>query len=116
MDTFTVNWVNEVNWWVLPLHLVCRTVHHASNCNAKGTLVNPVWKSAPFWPVLFPDSEHLAPFFHLWWSVQYSPGLIVQGHSGSTLGSSLTLDTMLLALFIDISVQPRHVNLGFHIA
>ena len=89
---------------------------HCEPCNAKGTLVIPAWKSALFWLVLFPDDEHLAPFVHLWRTVQYYPGLIVQGHSGSTLGSSLTSDTMLLAMFIDFSVQPRHGNLGFQIA
>jgi hypothetical protein len=50
VNTFTVNWGEEVNWWVPPLHLVCHTISHALNCKAKGTLVVPMWKSAPFWP------------------------------------------------------------------
>ena len=26
VDTFTVHWGGEINWWALPLHLVCRTI------------------------------------------------------------------------------------------
>ena len=35
VDTFTVNWGNELNWWVPPLHFICRTICHASQCRAK---------------------------------------------------------------------------------
>ena len=34
VDTFTVNWGNELNWWVPHLHLICWTIHHASQCRA----------------------------------------------------------------------------------
>ena len=113
VDTFTVNWGGEVNWWLPPAHLVCRTIQHAANCKAKGTLVVPAWKSAPFWPTLCPDGQHLAPFIHLWWSTSYVPGVLVPGYSGNNLGDSLTLESVLLALFIDFSVQPRVDNCGF---
>ena len=44
VDTFT----DELNWWVPPLHLNCRTIRHASQCRAKGIMIIPAWKSAPF--------------------------------------------------------------------
>ena len=113
VDTFTVNWGSEMNWWLPPQHLVCRTIRHASRCKAKGTLVVPAWNSAPFWPILCPDGCHLAPFVHLWWSTSYIPGLLVPGRSGSNLGDSLNSDSMLLVLFIDFSVPPRVDNYGF---
>ena len=113
VDTFTVNWGSEINWWLPPQHLVCRTIRHASGCRAKGTLVVPAWNSAPFWPILCPDGCHLASFVHLWWSTSYIPGLLVSGRSGSNLGDSLNSDSMLLALFIDFSVPPRVGNYGF---
>ena len=66
IDTFTTNLENELNWWMPPLYLVCQTVSHASQWQAKGTLVVPAWKSAPYWPVICPDGHHLAGFIHLW--------------------------------------------------
>ena len=75
VDTFTVHWGKEVNWWVPPLYLICRTIRHASKCKAKGTLVVPAWTSAPFWPILCPDGCHLAPFVHLWWGISFYPDL-----------------------------------------
>ena len=73
-------------------------IRHASNCNAKGTLA---WKSAPFRVVIVPDGEHVALFIHLWWPVQFYPGLLVPRYSGGSLGDSLSSDTLLLALFVD---------------
>ena len=63
VDTFTVNWGNDVNWWLPPLYLVCHTIQHAAKYKAKETLVVPAWNSAP-------DGRHLASFIHLWWSTR----------------------------------------------
>ena len=115
VDTFTVNWAEEVNWWVPPLYLVCRTISHASNCKAKGTLIVSMWKSSPFWPILCPDGEHLAPFVHAWWSASAYPDMFQRGHSGSSLGDTLNADSWVLALFIDLSIRPRPNNLGFQL-
>ena len=113
VDTFTVDWGKEVNWWIPPLHLVCRTIHHAANCKAKGTLVVPAWDSAPFWPILCLDGRHLAPFIHLWWATDYYPGLILPGRSGNNLGDALYSDSLMLAMFMDFSIQPRVDNFCF---
>ena len=64
VDAFTVNWAGTINWWVPPVHLVGRTVKHAKECKAVGSLLVPMWKSAYFWPLLCPDGCHLAPFVH----------------------------------------------------
>ena len=88
VDTVTVNWENEVNWWLPPLYLVCCTIQHAAKCKAKGTLVVSAWNSAPFWPILCPDGHHLASFIHLWWSTNYIPGLLFPGYTGNNLGDS----------------------------
>ena len=117
VDTFTINWENEVNWWLPPLYLVCCTIQHAAKCKAKGTLIVPAWNSAPFWPILYPaaDGHRLASFIHLhvWWSTNYFLGLLVPGYSGNNLGDSLNQDSVLLALFVDFSVQTRVDNYGF---
>jgi hypothetical protein len=116
VDTFTVNWCDEISWWVPPIYLVCRTISHAYSCKAKGTLVIPMWKSAPFWPIICPDGKHLATFIHSWWSIDFYPELFVHGRSGNSLGDSLNADSKVLALFIDFSLQPRLNNLGFYIS
>ena len=109
VDIFTVNWGNETNWWLPPLHLVCRTIQHAAKCKAKGTLVVHAWNSSPFWPILCPDGSHLAPFVHLQWSAMFQDCLLL----GILVIIRGTLRSILLALFIDFSVQPRVDNYGF---
>ena len=64
VDTFTVDWAGEINWWVPPVYLVSRTLRHTEVCKAVGTLLVPAWKPAPFWPLLCPDGHYLAPFVH----------------------------------------------------
>ena len=66
VNVFTVDWQGEVCWWVPPLHLVMRVVKHVRRCMATGMLVVPVWKSAPYWPVLCPDGAHFSGFIHHW--------------------------------------------------
>ena len=62
MDTFTVNWAGECNWWCPPIHLVCRMLEHARTCCSRGTLIVPAWRSAPFWPVICPGRQNFAVF------------------------------------------------------
>ena len=113
VDIFTVNWGNELNWWVPPLHLICRTIRHASQCRAKGTMIIPAWKSAPFWPIICPDGQHLAPFIHQWWPLEFYPTMFQDGRGGSNLGNALNPDCIVLALFIDFSVPLRLNNCRF---
>ena len=57
IDAFTSHWGGENNWWCPPISLVPRVIRHAQACGAIGTLVVPCWFSAPFWPMLCPDSN-----------------------------------------------------------
>jgi len=52
VDCFTENWSNELNWVVPPPILICKSVNKMINEKAAGTLLIPVWKSAPFWPMV----------------------------------------------------------------
>ena len=62
MDAFTVDWSKENNWWCPPLMLVAWVLRHAECCRAQGTLVVPLWESAPFWPLLYTGANGWAPF------------------------------------------------------
>ena len=53
VDCFTQDWGKECNSFVCPPpHLISAVLYHMESCKAKGTLVVPEWKSAPFWPLL----------------------------------------------------------------
>jgi len=88
VDAFTTSWASEVSWLVPPLHLICRSIQHAQACAARGTLVVPMWVSAPFWPILCPDGSHLAQFIHAWMILPFQPGMFLPGHSGNNFGHS----------------------------
>ena len=56
------NWVGEVNWLVPPPRLVIQCLAKAKNEKCVCILLMPVWKSAPFLPVIYPNDRDLAPF------------------------------------------------------
>ena len=66
VDAFTVDWSKENNWWCPPPMLVPRVLRHAEHCRAQGTLVVPLWESAPFWPLLCRGANGWAPFLSDW--------------------------------------------------
>ncbi len=52
VDAFTQDWSGENNWLVPPVFLISRAIRHARDCRAKGSIIVPLWESAPFWPLL----------------------------------------------------------------
>ena len=52
VDAFSQDWSRENNWVVPPIFLAATAIHHARACKATGTLIVPLWESAPFWPML----------------------------------------------------------------
>jgi len=66
MDAFTRSWDLDNNWVCPPPHLVSRTLRHMRSCCAQGTLIVPLWRSAPFWPLLTTNGSHLAHFVEDW--------------------------------------------------
>ena len=113
VDAFTVNWSDEVNWWVPPVHLVSRMLQHAKVCKAMGTPIVPAWKSASYWPLLCPDGSHLAQFVHECMLIPYFEALFLHGKSGNNIGDSLKSDSIVLCLWLDFSAPPRIGNYVF---
>ena len=62
VDAFTENWVDENNWVCPPVNLIGAVFKHMKRCGAYGTIFVPVWRSAYFWPLLYPDGLRLAHF------------------------------------------------------
>ena len=55
VDCYTVDWSPDMNLLVPPLNQVSRCFGYLVECKAKGLLICPAWRSASFWPLLFPD-------------------------------------------------------------
>ena len=62
VNTFTADWSDENNWLCPPVSLIGSTLKHLRLCKGRGTLLIPVWASAYFWPLIYPDGSHPAPF------------------------------------------------------
>jgi hypothetical protein len=69
IDSLSVVWHSEVNWLVPPPNLALSVIKKLLNENSTGVLIVPVWKSAPYWPMLCPDNNY-ANFIS---SVHYFP-------------------------------------------
>lgn len=99
VDAFTVDWGADINWIVLPLHLIAYAIQHAKACKAKGALAFPVWKSSHCWPVIW---QHLAEFIHNnWCYLLFLPELLVAGKSGCLLGDALTVTMYVSILAVE---------------
>ena len=48
-------WSGELNWWVPPPKLLCHCLNKIVSEKACGTLIVPMWQSAPFWPLICND-------------------------------------------------------------
>lgn len=60
VNAFTYDWVKENNWICPPVSLIGDVLKHFRICKARGTLLVPVWQSAYYWPLLYPDGLHFA--------------------------------------------------------
>ena len=106
VDTFSCNWGGENNWWCPPVHLVPRLLKHAKVTKAEGTLVVPQWVSAPFRPLLFPDSKQVATFIKQIVELPRQKDLFLPGQKGLNIFSGIP-NTAVLALrlsFVDAMV------------
>ena len=58
-DAFSVSWSDECLFICPPIGKLIPTWKKiASSLNSRGVLVFPAWKTATFWPVIFPDGSH----------------------------------------------------------
>ena len=66
VNAFAHDWSSNNNWLCPLVCLTCRVVNHLQVCNAAGTLVISLWKSAHFWPRLCSNGLHWIGFVHDW--------------------------------------------------
>ena len=69
IDSFVMDWAGENNFICPPVSLIPRVSLHMRNCKASGTLIVPLWLSAPFWPMICPDGVNFSDFIIDWMDI-----------------------------------------------
>ena len=54
VNAFAIDWEEENLWLVPPIHLIGKVINKLLNGDMHGSLLVPLWRSAHWWPVLFP--------------------------------------------------------------
>ena len=99
VDAFLQKWSGENNWLVPPPRLILKCVSKILKEKCCCTLVVPKWKSAPFWPVLFPNELNAAAFISQY--VSYEPGFLTRrgrGKNGIFDGRHLSFGLMAIRI------------------
>ena len=99
IDAFTADWHDDNNWLCPPVYLIPRSLRHAQNCRASGTLVVPEWPSAVFWPILFPNPVRPAAFVKAVIVIHKLELLIHPGKMGANLFRGIPNTNMLTVRF-----------------
>lgn len=58
IDAFAHSWDGEIAWCCPPVNLVVPAVRKIAASNMQAILVVPAWRSAQFWPFIFPNGSH----------------------------------------------------------
>ena len=107
VNAFAQDWSNDNNWLCPPVCLTCKVLSHLKVCNAAGTLVVPLWRSAYFWPRLCFNGLHWSGFVHDWVILPDLPNLFVRGKAKNSIFGRGSLPFPSVALRIDFSAAPR---------
>jgi len=107
VNAFVQDWSNDNNWLCPPVCLTCKVVSHLKLCNASGTLIVPLWRSAHFWPILCFDGVHWSSFVHDWVVLPDLPHLFIRGKAKNSIFGSGPLNFSMVALRINFSIAPR---------
>ena len=57
LDAFAQSWLQENAWCCPPVSLIIPAIRKICSTRMTANLVVPVWRSAAFWPFLFPDGR-----------------------------------------------------------
>lgn len=98
VDAFTQDWDSENNWLVPPIFLIPRALRHAKACHAYGTLIAPLWESAPFWPIICNRKGSFRSFVREWRIFDNIDGLLQLGDCKQSLLGSDRFKSPLVAI------------------
>ena len=94
----------DCNWIVPAPRDVLRVLTKLESDKAKGTVVLPLWQSAPFWPVLQP-SENCFTHFVKEFRLLPQLNVIVPGNGNNGIFSKIPLPFKLMAVKIDCTTR-----------
>ena len=83
IDSFVMDWAGENNFICPPVSLIPRVLLHMRNCKASGTLIVPLWHSAPFWPMICSDGVNFSDFIIDWMDIPSSKEAFTPGRCNS---------------------------------
>ena len=103
MNTFTRSWSFDNNCVCPPPHLVPRALKHMRSCYAQNSLFVPLWRFAPFWPLLTSGGLH---FVQDWVDLPHLKTTFCMGrHSTDVFGrEDLNFKVFARSLFVCISM------------
>ena len=103
VDAFSQAWGGVNNWLVPPPNVILRVLKKMRIDRAKGTLVVPMWRSAPFWPCIKPNGINFASFICSS-IVLPRDGIIVKGQGRNGIFNGINpLKFSMVALRVDYS-------------
>ena len=59
-DAFSQTWAGHHAWVCPPINMLSEVWRRLRKENVSGTLVFPKWRTAKYWPIIFPDGKHAA--------------------------------------------------------
>ena len=74
VDAFSQDWSDTVAWICPPVSLVIPAVKKLCVTRMSGVLIVPLWRSASFWTILFPDGRHAIS--QCWKIVKFHPHVV----------------------------------------
>ena len=103
VDSFTVGWDDENNWIVPPIYCISRIIRHMSFGREAGTLVVPLWTSAPWWPLLAVNNQQFKSFVVGVSEIPRHEATFLPGSAESDLFGHGVPSSRVLALRIDFT-------------
>ena len=102
IDTFVIDWHGENNYVCPPICLISRILLHVHNCKAYGTVIIPVWYSAPFWPMICEGNNVFKDFILDYMDLPTGKIAFLPGKCRSVFGNE-DLNFRMLALRVDFT-------------
>ncbi len=100
VDAFTADWSGEVNWIFPPPYLTPKVIQHMMYGGEDGTLIVPLWPSAPWWPT---NGRYPQPWILEWMDLPLRDGMFIPAVPESCLFGSGIPSYRVLALKICFS-------------
>lgn len=85
--THTIDRFSTSNWMFPPPYLIPRVLKHMDHGQEYGTLVIPLWTSAPWWPLITKDGRHPESFVLNWMDIPQSANIFIPAKPGACIFS-----------------------------